>query len=123
LSSVYILVQEFWFEIPPSSYITPYKDSASGNCLLGFGVNQQDSWIMGDTFLINYYAIFDDENSFLTLAPKIGGSFKSINMGDTPTRTFTAWDNTAVNAPIFTLMGLIMAGGGVFTILAKYGYI
>jgi len=44
-------------------------------------------------------------------------------LGVDPTRTFTVWDNPNVNAPVFTLIGIIMAGGAIVAILTKMGII
>lgn len=68
--------------------------------------------------MLGYYAIFDDDNGYLTLAPKIGASFKGIGFGSLPERFFTAWDNPSVNGPVLTLMALISAGGVGFALLA-----
>lgn len=59
----------------------------------------------------------------LTLAPKIGSTFTTINLGVDPTRTFTAFDDPSVYAPVFSLFAVIMAGGATFAILTKMGII
>jgi hypothetical protein len=90
---------------------------------LGFATNTNENFIVGDSFLINYYSIFDDDNSMLTLAPKIGALFSTIDLGADPTREYTAWDNPNVYAPVFTLFAIIMSGGAAFAILTKMGII
>jgi len=91
--------------------------------LLGFAVNTDETFIVGDSFLINYYSIFDDDFSMLTLAPKMGASFSTIDLGADPTREYTVWDDPNVYAPVFTLFSVIMMGGAAFAILTKMGII
>jgi len=72
---VYFLIQGFWFSVPPSAYIIPMSTLTGDTCLLGFASNTAETFVLGDSFLVNYYAIFDDDESMLTLAPKLGASF------------------------------------------------
>jgi hypothetical protein len=46
----------------------------------GFGP-QVDIWILGDSFLSNYYAIFDLENKRIGLIPSITSKVLAINQG------------------------------------------
>ena len=56
--SVYLLMGEIWFEIPPSVYV----ESGVGKCFIQLGSNQADWWLLGDTFLRNYYSVWDSPN-------------------------------------------------------------
>jgi hypothetical protein len=91
--------------------------------MLGFASNTVETFVFGASFLVNYYAIFDDDQGKVTLAPQIGASFKAIDMGAIPTRYFSVWDNPNVNAPVFSIMGVIMLGAATFAILTKMGII
>jgi hypothetical protein len=42
-------------------------------------------------------------------------------MGLTPTRYFSVWDNPNVNAPVFSIMGVLMLMAATFAILTKMG--
>ena len=92
--------------------------------MLGFASNTVETFVIGASFLSgNYYAIFDDTNSKLTLAPQIGASFATIDMGTVTFRTLSVWDNPNVNAPVFSIMGITMIGGVIVAILTKMGII
>jgi hypothetical protein len=60
-------------EIPPSSYLIPLDYLPIGQCLLGFAPNTQETFVLGNSFMVNYYSIFDDDESLITLAPILGG--------------------------------------------------
>jgi len=62
---------ETWTEIPPEAYVMEYDLGSEweGWCVLGFTVNTEDYFLLGDTFLRSYYSIHDDDNSRLGLVP------------------------------------------------------
>src|SRR5210317_215683 len=120
---VYIHIQGFWMQIPPSSYLIPLPSLPAGQCLLGFAPNTQETFVLGNTFLTNYYSVFDNDAGLVTVAPILGASFNYIDLGEVPTRYFSVWDNPNVNAPVFSLMGTIMLLGAAFAILTKMGVV
>jgi len=60
LESIFIAMEGSWFEIPPEAYLTELTDRSGKLCTLSIGINNANYWIGGDTFLMNYYMVFDD---------------------------------------------------------------
>jgi len=63
MPSLFLTIENYWFEIPSSTYIVHLADAYGPYCVLGFLSNSVDTWLLGDVFFRNYYAIFDDKNS------------------------------------------------------------
>ena len=91
--------------------------------MLGFATHTKETFVFGDSFLINYYSVFDDTKNLLTLAPVIDGPFENIDMGAIPPRYFSIWDNPNLNSPIFTVMAIIAFGAATWAILTKMGIV
>src|ERR1017187_3593772 len=85
--------------------------------------NSDDTWLVGDVFLRNYYAIFDDGNSELTLAPIVGGVITHIPSGTAPTKPFPAILKPFLHTTIDIAIGLIIVGGITVLILYLTGII
>lgn len=49
--------------IPSKNYIVPYDDSDFRTCFINIIPIDQNYWIMGTPFLLQYYSVFDAEKS------------------------------------------------------------
>ena len=65
--SLYLLVGDTYFEMPPSSYVTSLQKE--GKCLLVFEESQDKEWHLGTPFLRNYYSVWDNKNGQVGLGP------------------------------------------------------
>ncbi|CDW80761.1 pepsinogen c precursor [Stylonychia lemnae] len=64
-----VLINGNWFEISPETYIVEVKESPQ-ICALGFQINGDDAFILGNVFLRNYYTIFDYQNNRIGFSPQ-----------------------------------------------------
>lgn len=46
-----------------------YNSGVKGYCTIAIADSRSDYWILGDTFLRNYYTIFDDDGGKVGIAP------------------------------------------------------
>lgn len=67
--SVFIFIDNRYFEIVPSTYIISFTDTNTV-CAIGFADGGTD-WLLGDVFLRNFYSVWDDDSNKLSLAPHI----------------------------------------------------
>jgi hypothetical protein len=51
-------------------------------CILAIGVNKDDFFFFGDSFLRSYYQIYDDENSLVGLTPHLYSSLGTIELAE-----------------------------------------
>jgi len=60
-ASLFINLSGYLFEVPSSAYV----DYMAGYqyCVLSIYPNHDETWILGDTFLKNYYSVWDHANS------------------------------------------------------------
>lgn len=65
--SLYLLMGDTWFEVPPSVYVQSTVNPLS--CFIQINFNAGDSWLLGDTFLRSYYMIWDNSGNRVGLAP------------------------------------------------------
>jgi hypothetical protein len=49
---------------------------------MGFAANYENYWLLGDSFLRNYYTIWDEENDRLGFAPKVTATTSTIRTGE-----------------------------------------
>lgn len=84
-SSVYFLVDGYWLEIPPQTYVT---NLGGKFCMLGFGLmDVYGMYLFGDVLLRSYYTVWDNQNSLLGFTPRTGSSAGSITAGTLPTKS------------------------------------
>lgn len=68
--SLHLYIDNLWFEFTPKYYMIELGESYNGyDCLLGF--SQGSVFLLGDSFLANYYSIHDNENSRIGFAPSV----------------------------------------------------
>ncbi len=96
---------------------------------MGFAANSENYWLLGDSFLRNYYTIWDEENDRLGFAPKVNSTTSTIRTGEpAPSESLVpTYDNvgeisfeliemlggiTLVNLGINTLVAGILVGLG-----------
>jgi Eukaryotic aspartyl protease len=60
-SSLYLLMNGYWFEIPPSVYVESIPGYS--DCFIQFSRNSDNTWLLGDTFLRNFYSVWDNDNN------------------------------------------------------------
>ena len=74
LPSLYLMIEGYWIEVSPKTYVYSSSLDVQGDyCVIGLVENTDNTWLAGDAFMANFYWIFDDDNSEITLAPKRGG--------------------------------------------------
>lgn len=49
---------------------------------MGFAANSDDYWLLGDSFLRNFYTIWDEDNGKIGFAPKDVDNFSTIHSGE-----------------------------------------
>lgn len=68
--SLYIHINTTWFEMTPKYYLIPLEEEYLGyDCVVGLSSGSQ--FLLGDTFLKNYYSIHDNENSRIGFVPSV----------------------------------------------------
>lgn len=67
--SVYLAIGDHFYEIPPSKYVYVDDESDYNACGINFGQNLDESWLLGDLFMSNYYTIHDDEKNRVSIVP------------------------------------------------------
>jgi cathepsin D len=90
--SLFILIDGYYFEIHPTTFILPYKTTTSGkySCKLGLKRHSESYWILGDVFLRSYYSLFDSSAGTLKLAPRATGPFLTISAGSSVSRRLSS---------------------------------
>mmetsp|Transcript_35787 Transcript_35787/g.34810 ORF Transcript_35787/g.34810 Transcript_35787/m.34810 type:complete len:155 (-) Transcript_35787:12-476(-) len=69
---VFLELDGYYFEIPPSSYVIDTTVDGFKWCDIGFEAEDAESWLMGDTLFRSYYNVWDEENSRLGWALRTG---------------------------------------------------
>lgn len=77
-----------YLEITPDNYVLTTDIGIPGYCLLAISQNTDDYWLLGDSFIRNFYSIWDEENDQLGLVPHIT-STATITVGSAPTDVLT----------------------------------
>jgi hypothetical protein len=64
------------FEVPPSSYVLSHPNYL--NCPIAIVKSPIDEWIFGDTFLENFYSVWDHESSQVSFGPHVNSAASII---------------------------------------------
>lgn len=115
-NSIYLLIESTWFEIPPTAFVT--ATTGYTLCQLQLGAADDETWILGGTFLRNYYSVWDNDNKQVGLAPHTTSVAKTVALADLalPTKVFTPstiWDlvvTIAGYAAIAGIAGIVVVG-------------
>lgn len=104
-----------------------------GTCLLDVAANVDETWLLGQPFLMNYYSIWDNGNAQVGLTPHrtSQASVIATTVSPLPERVFTIatiWDTVVliseVTAGVVGIVGVLSAAGLiVFVILYQTGII
>lgn len=74
--------QDVYLEVTPENYVLAADIGIPGKCLMGFAANSDNYWLLGDSFLRNYYSIWDEENDRIGFAPKNTATVSPIRTGE-----------------------------------------
>jgi hypothetical protein len=119
--SLYIMMGDTWFEIPPSVFV---ESSEYYYCFIEIGASSDDLWLLGDTFLMNYYSVWDNDNSMVGLAPHITSTATTIDAATLPPNDnyFVPYTTMDIAIEIGKYAGIVGATGvaiGGLTFLAN----
>lgn len=98
--SLYLLIGETYFEIPPASYVTTLEKD--GECLLDLQESPDHLWHLGAPFLRNFYSVWDDTNGQVGLGPHLSSPVTRVHTTaitdlPRPTNTISARDFLKAN--------------------------
>ncbi len=67
--SIYLRIQDFWFEIKPETYVLPKPRGIVGDfCPIAIASSNSNDVILGRPFMENYYMIFDIDSDEIGIA-------------------------------------------------------
>ncbi len=69
--SFFIFVGGNKIEVRPEIFIMDYDSIVEDLCIITIAENPGNFWLLGDTFIRNYFTIFDEDNKRIGFAPSI----------------------------------------------------
>ena len=129
LNSVWIAMGNVWFEVPPGSYMQ--QNNGAGTCLLNIVANSDETWLLGDTFLMNFYSIWDNDGGQIGLVPHRTSKASTVPTSSIslPSNVFTPtdpWTSAAQAAEFAGVIVAVLGAAGVVaaivTVLILYEY-
>jgi hypothetical protein len=71
--SLFIRIELYWTEVTPANFLLTSNNNAYPTlCVIAIASNSDDSWLLGDAYLRNFYSIHDQTGNRIGLAPAIG---------------------------------------------------
>ena len=68
--SVYLLVSNYWLEMAPEHYLVDASDQRDRSvCILAFAKNEEEFFLIGDSFFRGFYSVHDDSGDRIGFAP------------------------------------------------------
>lgn len=114
-SSIFLYNDEMdaYLEITPENYVLSFDIGLPGKCVMGFAASSSDYWLLGDSFLRNFYTIWDEDNDRLGFAPKDTAVTSTIQTGQTaPTASLDpTYEELPTNESNLSIQELIVTVG------------
>jgi Eukaryotic aspartyl protease len=118
--SVFLLIGGVNFEIPPEIYVEQLPSSSY--CLIHFSTNVDDWWLLGDTFLRNYYSIWDHDGNRIGLAPHKTSSARVLSLDELP-QPPTAFTNGETAVQINDIIMIALSTAAIISATALGAYL
>jgi hypothetical protein len=120
-NSVYLRIDSYWVEVDPWTFVLDATyEGYPDYCMVGIAIYSDDYWLLGDVFLRNFYAIFDEGNTRLGLVPSLISN-STIVSGNAPTQTLTS-SNTISDTTDITPFVPYIIGAVVVAVVCGVGY-
>jgi hypothetical protein len=95
--SIYLYIDTKYYEINPYTYVLDYNSGSPGWCTIAIADSYNNFWLLGDTFLRNFYTIWDDSNRKLGIVPH-----KTSNASIITNAVLPIYKNTPVSINVNT---------------------
>jgi Eukaryotic aspartyl protease len=109
-NSLYLLMGDTWFEIPPSVYLFKIPNYTQF-CYIGMGHVSSTYWLLGDTFLRSYYSVWDSPGNQIGFAPHKTSVASTISLADLALPPTAFSPGNEVVGIILEVFSILMLGG------------
>jgi hypothetical protein len=91
------MFDSFWYEMNPADFVFDASEKQDGSvCALAIVSNQQDFWLLGNSFLRGYYSIHDMTDGYLGMVPHSASVKDFVFKGEIPTQVMAGSTNLSV---------------------------